>query len=544
MKMIDRLTDPVRTRMRALGAVALSAALVGSLSGCAGSTSGATANESTASAEEAGTSHALEDLDLTFTSRDKDPSYDAAAATRITLEGNTARVEGAGATADGSTATITDEGTYLVSGTLDDGQVVVDTGSETKVQVVFDGASITNADGPAFYVKNADKCFLTLAEGSVNALADGEQHAEDEDGDDLNAALYSCDDLTINGSGALEVTGSYYHAIKSKDDLVITGGAFAITAAQDGLQGNDCIKIADGTFTVNAGDDAFHSDILLLLEGGTVEVQSCYEGFEAEKVLVNGGDHTIVASDDAVNASLASDDTTSAEATMPGRGTEGAAPGMQAEGAGTPGAQAPEAGVEGAGDAQGMRGGDGRAPDGELPAEPPQGREERDAAPADTASTDLPAQGAMPSDTDRADGPRGAGMEMAASSDACLIRINGGTLRATGGNDALDSNGNVEINGGIVLASGPAQGMDGALDYDLNATINGGTVLLIGDIGSTRGLDQSAQAFETNQLSGAAGSTVRLLAADGSTVAEMVAAYDFNTVLASSPQEGCTVAVA
>ncbi len=559
-----------RRWMNGAGACVLAAALAVGPSGCANVGLGAGGGREGGEAADGTTeTHALEDLDLTFTSRDKDPSYDADTATRIVLNGAEATVEGVGAQAEGSTATITDEGTYVVSGTLDNGWVVVDTSSETKVQVVLDGASITNADGPAFYVKNADKCFLTLAEGSTNMLADGSQHAEDDEDDDLNAALLSNDDLTINGAGSLTVNGAYYHGIKSKDDLVITGGTFDITAAEDALHGNDCIKIADGTFTVNAGDDALHSDIFVLLDGGSVNVESCYEGLEGEKVIVNGGDHTVVASDDAVNASLASDDTTAAD-----DAEVGVAP--DAEGGVVPGA------VPDAEDGMPPDGGDFRQmPDGaEMPgdlsdaADLPEGMErpersfDKDSAEADGTvpegrmqggGKELRDGGMMPDGEGRgedfkggdmavqdSDMPKGGmgGGGMAASSDACLIQINGGTLHLTGGNDAIDSNGNVEFNGGVVCASGPARSMDGALDYDLSAVINGGTVLLVGDIGSTRGLDQSAQDYATEQVSGTKGATVQLVDAEGSVLAQMVAAYDFTTVLTSAAEAGCSVVVA
>ena len=131
---------------------------------------------------------------LRFTDRDRDPSYDEASATKIMLDGSGASVTGEGTTADGSTVTISADGTYVVSGTLADGQVVVNLpGADDKAQIVLDGVTIHNEDGPAIQIDQADKVFLTLAEGSTNVLSDGASYALAEEEDEPYAALYSKD---------------------------------------------------------------------------------------------------------------------------------------------------------------------------------------------------------------------------------------------------------------------------------------------------------------------------------------------------------------
>ncbi|WP_165173037.1 carbohydrate-binding domain-containing protein [Adlercreutzia sp. ZJ242] len=326
-------------------AVLLAAALL-SLAGCAAgdpaasSAAGASGVDASTSANAGGPSEAalssdalainLEAMDFDYSDCDKDASYDAAAATRVALAGDAASVEGAGASAEGSVITVTAAGTYVVSGELADGQIVVDAASEDKVQLVLDGARIHNADGPAIYVRKADKVFVTLAADSANALTDGADYVLDQD-DEPNATLFSHDDLTINGTGSLEVTSAYRHAVCSKDDLVVTGGALSVSAAEDGLRGRDCVKIADGTFAITAGedavkssndedgsrgftcidggtfditagDDAVHAESVLRVTGGSVDVATCNEGLEAEQVQVSGGEVSIVANDDGVNA--------------------------------------------------------------------------------------------------------------------------------------------------------------------------------------------------------------------------------------------------
>lgn len=116
-------------------------------------------------------------LDLDYSKRDLDASYDASSATVITLSGDSASVQGAGAQASAAGAVISSAGTYIVSGELTDGQLLVDAGDDDKVQLVLAGATIHNEDAPAIYVRNADKCFVTLDAGTENNLSDGSSYA-------------------------------------------------------------------------------------------------------------------------------------------------------------------------------------------------------------------------------------------------------------------------------------------------------------------------------------------------------------------------------
>lgn len=304
---------------RVLGA-ALAAALALGLAGCSAgpaadaSASGGepAASEAPASAEAA----ALADvgaMDFEYSKRDGDASYDATSVTAVDLSAGT--VEGPGAAFDAATGTlaINAAGTYVVTGSLDQGQIVVEADKDAdKVQVVLAGASVRNESGPALYVKSADKVFVTLADGTRNVLADGASYELAEGEDEPNGAVFSKGDLTFNGTGSLAVEGSYRHGIVSKDDLVVAGGTYEVTAAEDGLRGRDCVKVADGDITVTAGGDAVKSNNdedpargFVTLDGGTLDLTAGDDGVDAYTLFrVTGGTVTIDAADDAFRSEV------------------------------------------------------------------------------------------------------------------------------------------------------------------------------------------------------------------------------------------------
>ncbi len=324
----NSLLDQVAARRRAWARGAVAVALTGALAltGCAGgnysddaAVAGDDAQKQDTSATDSGAEAVdwdalidIDGMDFGYSDRDKDASYDAASATTIALAGDGATVTGEGATADGSTVTISAAGTYVVSGELADGEVVVNASDQDKVQVVLAGASIRNADGAALNIQQADKVFVTLAEGSQNTLADGADYALAEGEDEPNAALFSKVDLTINGTGALTVEGNCRHGVNSKDDLVVTGGAIAVTAKEDGLRGKDCVKIADGKFTGTAGEDGIRSSNdedptrgFVAIDGGTFALEVQDDGIQAATYLrIAGGEGTVTAADHAFRSEV------------------------------------------------------------------------------------------------------------------------------------------------------------------------------------------------------------------------------------------------
>ncbi len=256
-----------------------------------------------------------------FSERDLEQEADLTSAVTLTLK-------------SGEDVTITEEGVYVVSGQAENSTIYVEVADEAKVQIVLDGVSMTNESTPAVYVKTGDKVFVTTTDSENHLEVTGSFVA---DGDtNLDAVIFSKSDLTVNGTGTLEIESETGNGITSKDDLVITGGNLAITAAGDGMEANDLISIYDGIFTIEAGKDAIHSEneddtlsghfymkngtlnltagddgiqanSINQIDGGIITITSSTEGIEGTYVQINGGEISINASDDGINATSKSD---------------------------------------------------------------------------------------------------------------------------------------------------------------------------------------------------------------------------------------------
>ncbi|MCH5267072.1 MAG: carbohydrate-binding domain-containing protein [Lachnospiraceae bacterium] len=263
-----------------------------------------------------------------FTKRDLSGDYDESKAETLSFSENSIETSSKSISVKDTTATIKSDGLYILSGTCDNGMVVVDAAKTDKIQIVLKDVSLKSQTSAAIYVKQADKVFLTLADGTKNTLGSGSEYiAIDEN--NIDGAIFSKDDLTINGTGSLDVESQTGHGIVGKDDLVFANGSYSVNAAKDAVSANDSIRIADGNFKlhaeddafhcddyiyiaggefeVEAGDDAFHADKNLTVEDGKISVTNCYEGLEAQVINISGGEIDIVSSDDGVNAAGGND---------------------------------------------------------------------------------------------------------------------------------------------------------------------------------------------------------------------------------------------
>ena len=240
-----------------------------------------------------------------FTENDKNGAWDTTRATRITLDGDEVSVFGGGAYAFDGSVMITGKGKYVISGTLTDGSVIVDTDSSAKVWIMLDGADITCSTGACLDVEQADKVFLTLAEGSDNRLTTT-GFSEENRTAGMDGAAFSRDDLTINGSGGLTVTAAEESGIVCNDELVLTGGTITVDAAADALHVNDNLRIMETQLNLKAGDDGISLTGLeseLYWESGTLTVTATGDGINAENnIRILNGALTLEAGDDGISA--------------------------------------------------------------------------------------------------------------------------------------------------------------------------------------------------------------------------------------------------
>lgn len=507
-------------------------------------------------------------IDTEFTDREKSGSYKASEAVKITLNKTTATVSGSGAKADGSTITITEEGVYIVRGTLEDGQIIVNASDSDKVQIVLNGVHINCKTNAAIYVREADKVFITLAENSSNTLGGGNEYTQIDD-NTVDGVIFSKSNLVCNGTGSLTIEADYKHGIVSKDDLVITGGTYKIAAADNGITAKDQIKILngsfdidaansavkakntddaelgniyiaggiftieaeqdgfhatgsivvdDGTITVNSGDDGFHAELDTVIHGGTILVEKSNEGLEGKRVVVNGGDITINASDDGINAANSGDD-----------GVNAINPGANAVGSGDDDSNAASSNNDSSaavnsGDDGSISGeADGKEPQ-QMPPDTENGSDmqpsqdfDPENAPSDGNAPQNFDPGNAPSDGDAPQkmqgGPGGGG------NSELYIKITGGTLTVSADGDGLDSNGGLLVTGGTTIVYGPTSDGDSALDYDGSAIATGGTLAAIGSAGMTESFSEdSTQPVITYYCTEtqSAATTITLTDSDGS----------------------------
>ncbi len=314
----------MKLQSKKIAALVLSASMLAALSACgisAKQTTDPAAETETVletlayeTVESADTQAQTSDSEL-FTERDMNQTPDLSDAEEITLT-------------DGETCTITEAGTYLITGTAENAQIIVDAAEDAKVQLVLDGLTVTNDAQPVLYIKSADKVFVTTTDSENTLSVTGAFTADGETNTD--AVIFSKEDLVLNGTGTLTIS-STDNGVSCKDDLKITGGTYVISCASDALEANDSISIADGSFTITAGKDGLHCEndedqtlggicilggslqieagsdgiqgtTLTQIDGGKLQI-SAAEGIESTYVQINGGDVSIYATDDGINAS-------------------------------------------------------------------------------------------------------------------------------------------------------------------------------------------------------------------------------------------------
>lgn len=480
-----------------------------------------------------------------FTLRDLDGSWDEDAAVRIRLEGDSASCDSSAVQISGATVTIAAEGVYVLTGTLSDGEIIVNCSKEEKVQLVLNGAEIHSADFAAIYVAQADKVFLTLADGTVNTLTNGGSFTASDESN-VDAVIFAKDDLTINGSGALLITSPGGHGVVGKDEVTICGGSFEITSAKTAISGKDSLSVSSGVFKLIAGTDAMKSendDTTLgnvYLAGGSYNFSADGDGVSASGTLtVAGGSYTVLTgsggndTDKSQKGMKAGSALTILDGTIWVSSTDDS---IHSNGsitvlAGTLNLSSGDDGVH-ADDTVTVAGGSVTV------RESYEGIEGlkiclRGGELEITASDDgLNAGGGGDSS-----GYGGRGGDMFSGNSDALLEISGGTVAVNAGGDGLDTNGSLNLSGGTVTVYGPTNDGNGSLDYGTDAAVTGGSLIALGSSGMAVNFRSATQgAILLNVGSQSAGTTVTLTDADGNVLLSCTAEKAFAAVNLTCPE--------
>ena len=521
--------------------------------GTTATTSSATATDTAASSSSFSTNvKSGEKLDVDTHYSEQDLSWDTSSETAIDLSNPTATD---GVTVEDGTLTITKAGTYKLSGEYQ-GQIKVETADSDAVRLVLDNANITNSSGAALNVVNADEVILYSASGTTNTISDGADYTATGE-DDPDAVVYSKADLTIAGEGTLKVNGNHEDGIHTSDGLVIASGTLEVNAANTGIKGKDYVdilggtinvtaqqdgikstndtdegqgwtRLSNGTVTVNAGDDGFKASRVVEISGGSLTVEQSDEGIEAQYINVSGGDVNVTSADDGMNASLKTSDSESTDSSANTSDTADQQQNNQQQGS-IPGGQ--QSGTSGTAQQQNNTQNQGNRNMGQPPAMPggnaQDGTSQNGTTGTGQQGMGQPPQGGMP-------GGGGGTFEVV---DAA-INVSGGHVTVNAEGDGIDSNGVTTLSGGTLIVNGPSQGGNAALDTNGDLLLNGATVLS----GSTADM---FEAPSTNSTSGylkltnssgfEQGSTVQVADSSGKVVANYkVTKSNVQLVLVSS----------
>lgn len=491
----------------------------------------------------------------------------------ITLNGNQISYDESSAImTSGSTVTIRSGGVYILSGNLDDGQIVVDAPDTGKVQLVLNGVEINNSNSSAIFIKEAEDTTITVAEGTENYVSDGENYTEDDGSGEPNATIFSKDDLTINGTGTLEVVGNYDNGIGSKDDLRIMEGTIKVTAVDDAILGRDLVAIKNGTFDINAGGDGIKSTNtneekgMIAIENGTFSIISGTDGIQAESSLyiADGIFH--------LAAGGGSPEKIEVQEEMMGGQPWGDSEEEETEASDTPSTKGLKANIDIAigggtyeldtlddaihsdanitikdGEFSILTGDDGVHAENELfiasgsihVNKSYEGIEGKTVTINDGDISVVTADdGINVSDGSSASVGPGGGMGMESAGNA-LLTINGGNVYVDAGGDGLDANGSIVITGGTTIVSGPTDAGNGALDYDGTLNISDGTLITSGSSGmaqTTSDTSEQNSIMMTYTETQKAGTLVHLEDSDGNIIATIKPEKDYQTVVISTPE--------
>ena len=517
---------------RLLGAV-IAGIMLFSFSGCATNSTSAILNTSQNSSNGDNTNSSTQltqsVINKELKSKDYEVDYDENSSTTINLSNDQINFSGTGVLVNDKTVTINKAGTYVLSGNMENAQIIVEVDKTEDVRIILNGVNIHNESSAVIYVKSADKLIMTLKEGTTNTLSGGANYVN-LDENNIDGVIFSKDDLTINGNGVLNVTSNYKHSIVSKNDLNIVSGVFNIVSKDQGLSGKDSVRIYGGTFNIKSDgqgirskntdelekgnvyisggnfeiesvqdainatgsvvvdggffniktdDDGIRADVEAIINSGDINILKSYEGIEGYRVIINGGNINITSSDDGINAS--NPNVTNSQ-TMDRHNFD----------------------------------------PNNVPKHPP----------TDNGSLSINNMQAPPQNG----GGMMEGRRGMMADENVYITINGGNLVINANGDGIDSNGNITINSGNILVSSNAGNGDNAVDYDGNITVNGGILIGVGGNPMNQSLNENSKqpVISYTVLSGTE-NEVKLMSSNGDEIVSWKAPKSYSSVFITHP---------
>lgn len=426
---------------------------------------------------------------------------------------------------------ITVAGTHIIEGAFTDRMIIVEVAKTEKVKLVLKNAVINNTKGPAIIVKSADKVTITAFEGTKNHISDGADYTLTVGTANADAAIFSLEDLTVNGTGSLTVNGNNRHGIVSKDRVVISQCTLNVVAKGTAVNGKDYVKIKDGALTLTGGDDGISSDNAqdatkgyIYIEGGTINITAAHDGIQAQTVLKSDAASITVVSGGGGNVPL-------------GTRTDDSYKGLKALSdiliaGGSYNISSRDDCIHSNGTIS-ITGGTMRLSSGND---------------AFHANNDFSVEGGDINVTNCFEGIDasrvvivGGTIGINASDDGIMavsiFDMSGGTLYIDADGDGIDSNGNLQMRGGVLVISGPTSNLDGALDCAGSSVINGGVVVALGSSPMAQGFASSPSQgtafckFNTQP----AGTLLTLRDTDGNAIVAFAPQKAYSSAVISAP---------
>lgn len=464
-----------------------------------------------------------------------DYNWDRSQEISIVLNTDTISVDGAGAVVDGSTVTINSAGSYSITGTLSDGQIVVNSNDDEIVRLIFNGIDIYNSSTAPINIISAEKTIIVLVENSQNTITDSNNYIfNDPEEDEPDAAIFSKDNLTISGEGSLTVNGNYNEGIKSKDGLIISSGNITVNSVDDGIQGKDYLVIKNGTISINAGGDGFKSNNdkdaekgYIAIDNGLINITAGSDAIQAETHIVisdgdltlttGGGSSVLIGADDSAKGIKAGISITVDDGTF---NIDSADDGLHADNR-----------IVIHGGLFNLASGD-------------------DAVHSDAS---LEINGGEINVSESYEGiesglitindgyinlySRDDALNAAYDNGNSYLYINGGRIIIDSEGDGVDVNGFIEMSGGTLIVNGPTANFNAALDFDDSFVISGGTLVAVGSSrmaqapGNTSAQNSVLLTFDTTY---AAGTLFHIQDSNGTTIFSFSPTKTYQSIAFSS----------